>query len=244
MLALAVQGPPQAASTAGSLAGCASDRLMQRLPGVFVVATAGRLKRTTTADAAGCYELKDLPPGSYRVTALLTGFDNVTRDAVTIARTGAARLDFVMQASPMCECVRVGGTTLADRWDYADAVLHVRLSASGPQPKTPEGYYRHAATVLHVVKKPVGPLPAHVFVLQNQRSGSAAPYDIGQELVIFLKPQGPDGFAIANDEPGLAAIVFLVKDDRIQRAPEEFAPYVGMRLDAFFLELRALSRGK
>jgi hypothetical protein len=40
---------------------------------------------TTTADAGGCYELKHLPIGSYRVTARLTGFDNATRDGVTIA---------------------------------------------------------------------------------------------------------------------------------------------------------------
>jgi hypothetical protein len=225
--------------------------MKQRLPGVIVVAKTGRVQRTTTADAGGCYELRDLPTGSYRVTARLAGFDNVIRDGVTIA-TDVARLDFVMRVSTICECVRLGGATLAEQWDRADAVLHVRLSASEPQPTTPAGYYRHAATVLNVLKKPVGPLTPPVFVLQNQRSAAPGPYDIDQELMMFLKSQGPAGFAITNDEPGLAlpsgsddpAIVFLVQDGRIQRAPSEFSRYVGMRVDVFLEELRALSRGR
>jgi hypothetical protein len=114
------------------------------------------------------------------------------------------------------------------------------------------GYYRHAATVLNVLKKPAGPLTTPVFVLQNQRSAAAGPYDIDQELVMFLKSQGPGGFAITNDEPGLAvptgsydpAIVFLIQDGHIQRAPSDLSRYVGMPLDVFLEELRALSRGK
>jgi hypothetical protein len=249
ILALFVQGPLQTPSMAGSLVGCVSDSMNQRLPGVTVVAKTGRVQRTTTGDASGCYELSNLPVGSYRVTARITGFDNVTRDRVTIAPTGVARLDFEMRISAICECVRFGGTTLAEQWAYADAVLHVRLSASEPQPATTVGYYRHAATVLNVLKKPAGPVTTPVFVFQNQRSAAAGPYDIDQELVVFLKSHGPGGFAITNDEPGLAvpsgsddpATVFLVQDGRIQRAPSAFSRYVGTRLDVFLQELRALS---
>jgi hypothetical protein len=251
IVGLLVQVPPQAPPI-GSLVGCASDTMEQRLPGVTIVAKTGRLQRTTTADASGCYELRALPAGSYRVTARLAGFDNVTRDGVTIAPTGVARMDFAMRVSPICECVRFGGTTLAAQWDYADAVLHLRLSASEPQPTTPAGYYRHAATVLNVLKKPVGPLTTPVFVLQNQRSAAPGPYDIDQELVMFLKSQGSAGFAITNDEPGLAvagasddpATVFLVQESRIQRAPSEFSRYGGMPLGVFLDELRVLSRAK
>jgi hypothetical protein len=57
---------------------------------------------------------------------------------------------------------------------------------------------------------------------------------------------------ITNDEPGLAvptgssdsAIAFLIQDGHIQRAPSGFSRYVGMPLDAFLDELRALARGK
>ena len=150
---LAVQGPPQALGT-GSLVGCASDTMSQRLPGVAIVAKSGRVHSTATADAAGCYALKELPSGSYRVTARLPGFDNVTRDGVEIVPGSVARLDFAMRVSAICECIRLGGTTLAEQWAHADAVLHVRLSASESQPTTPVGYYRHLATVIDTLKKP------------------------------------------------------------------------------------------
>jgi hypothetical protein len=249
---LAVQGPPQATSATGSLVGCASDTMMQLLPGVTIVAKSGRVQRTTMADAGGCYEFRDLPIGSYRVTARLAGFDNVTRDGVKIVAGNAARLDVAMRVSAICECVRLGGTTLAEQWDHADAVLHVRLSASESQPTTPVSYYRHTATVIDALKRPAVLLETPVFVLQNQRSAAPGPYDIDQELVVFLRSVGSSGFVITNDEPGLAvptgtydpAIAFLIQDGRIQRAPSEFYRYVGIPLDAFLGELRALPRGR
>jgi hypothetical protein len=160
-------------------------------------------------------------------------------------------MDFAMRVSPICECVRLGGTTLAEQWDYADAVLHVRLAASEPSRTTPAGYYRHVATVVDALKRPAGPLSAPVFVFQNQLSAAAGPYDIDQELVMFLKARGPSEFAITNDEPGLAvptgssdpAVVFLVEDGRILRAPSEFSRYIGMPLAGFLEELRTL-RGR
>jgi hypothetical protein len=251
ILTLAVQEAPHAPSSAGSLAGCASDTMTQRLPGVTVVAKRGRVHLITTADAGGCYELKNVPSGAYRVTARLTGFDNVTRDDVSIVTGSVARLDFAMRVSAICECVRVGGTTLAEQWDHADAVLHVRLAASESQPATPVGYYRHVATVIDALKKPAAPLETPLFVLQTQRSAAPGPYEIGQELVMFLRSSDSGGFMIANDEPGLAvpsgssdpAIVFLIQDGHVQRAPAESSRYVGMPLGAFLDELRALSRG-
>src|SRR5262249_54945873 len=129
------------------------------------------------------------------------------------------------------------------------AVCWLRLPRPSPVPTAPGVSYRHAATVLDALKKPVGPLAAPVFVFQNQRSAAEGPYDIDQELVMFLKSAGPSGFAITNDEPGLAvprggsdsAVVFLIEDGRIQRAPSEFARYIGMPLGAFLEELRLLS---
>ena len=199
VLMFVFQGPPSAPATSGSLVGCASDTMQQRLPGVTVVATSGRLQRTATADAGGCYELRDLRTGSYRVTARLAGFDNVTRDGVNIVAGKVARLEVAMRVSAICECVRLGGMTLAEQWDRADAVLHVRLAASESQPTAPVGYYRHVATVMDALKKPAASLETtSVFVLQNQRRAAPGPYDVDQELVVFLRSLGSSGFVITN----------------------------------------------
>lgn len=85
----------------------------------------------------------------------------------------------------------------------------------------------------------------------EQRSGSSAPYDVGQELVAFLKSSGPDTFRITNDSPGLAVQgredpsgVFLVQDGLIQRQPRDMVGHIGRPIDAFLAELRTVSRRK
>jgi hypothetical protein len=105
--------------------------------------------------------------------------------------------------------------------------------------------------VIDALKKPAASLETPVFVLQNQRSAAPGPYDIDQELVVFLRSSGSSAFMITNDEPGLAvptgsydpAIAFLIQDGRIQRAPSDLSRYVGMPRDAFLGEVRAL-RGR
>jgi hypothetical protein len=118
-----------------------------------------------------------------------------------------------------------------------------------PEASMPQGYYRHRARVLDVLKPSSGRRPTSVFILQNQASGTPDPYDVGQELVAFLKSRRPDTFRITNDEPGLArrggqvpSSVFLVQDGLIQRQPPDMVGHIGKPIDTFLAELRALSR--
>jgi len=84
VMSIATMALAQAQGNA-ELAGCVSDTMAQRLPGATVVATGGGVRRTTEADTSGCYELKGLPSGSYRVTTRLPAFDNLTHDDVHVA---------------------------------------------------------------------------------------------------------------------------------------------------------------
>src|SRR4029077_15868341 len=156
-----------------------------------------------------------------------------------VAPEHPTRFDITMRLSPICECVNVTGG-LAEHWGYGAAVLRLRLSDSEPGPSIAQGYYRHLATVIGILKPPTAGLRSNsMFVLQNQRSGTSGPYDVGQELGAFLEPAEADAYTITNDEPGLAAnpgsdtpaIVFLVQDGRIQRAPPGFSRYLGMSID-------------
>jgi hypothetical protein len=143
VFAVAMMVAPQASSATGSIVGCVSDTMRQRLPGATVVVKGVDL-RITVADSAGCYEVNDLPPASYRVTARLAGLDNVTHDRVAVAQSAPARLDFTTRPSAICECAHVAGS-LGELSDRAEAVLHVRLSDSDQGLSTPQGYYRHTA---------------------------------------------------------------------------------------------------
>jgi len=235
----------QATSTTGSIAGCMTDTGNQMMPGTTVHVKGGGIERTVVTDTSGCYEAKALPPGSYRVTAVIAGFDHETRDRVVVMPSNASRADFTMRISAICECIDVK-RDLKGHFEYADAVLHVRLSDAQPIPSTPRGYYRHRATVVTVVKLPDGSNSNEVHVLQNQRSGSPLPYDVGQELVVLLKSVGPGEFTIVSDEPHLSLDrgAFLVANNRIRQTPPEFSRYVGVRTAAFLDQLRRTSRDK
>ncbi len=53
----------QQSAATGSIAGCMSDIVNQRIPGTTVLAKGSGLERTARTDDSGCYELKDLPVG-------------------------------------------------------------------------------------------------------------------------------------------------------------------------------------
>jgi len=225
-----------------------SDPYGERLGGTTIIARTETIRRTIEADRSGCYELKDLPAATYRVTARLQGFDNVTNDGVKIEPGTASRLDFVTRVSGICECVWAG-KTLQDRWNLSDAVLHVRAVGPDPAEPHPKGYYRHVALVLEILKAAGGAPGPRLWLLQNQESGALEPYDRGQELVVFARAWRENAYLIINDNPGLAsgragtaAMAFPIENGRIQSTPPDFPQYKDTPLDAFLRELRSFAR--
>jgi hypothetical protein len=151
VVATLTQSAGQTAPDPGSLAGCILDASGQRLPGVTILAQLPGVRRTTEADTKGCYELKDLGPGSYRVIARLRGFTPVTRQRVVVTPRTATRLEWVMQVSGICECVKIAGT-VSERTTYAGAVFHVRIVEPDLTQTQPDGRYRQSAQVLNVLR--------------------------------------------------------------------------------------------
>jgi hypothetical protein len=230
--------------TTGSIAGCIADATGQRLARAEIFATGESTRPTTSADASGCFELKALTPRRYRVTARLAGFNNSTRDNVAVAAGAATPLDMRMSISPICECVRFAGS-LADHLKEADAILHLRIAAPTEAATSASIYYPHSAVVLHAIKTtPKAGNP--ITLLQGQISGSALPYEAGDEFVAFLRSVPDRGYTIINDNPESMvslgsrkiAMVFVVRDGRIVDAPADFSRYAGTTLDSFMRELR------
>ena len=207
----------------GAITGCIVDAMHKPLPGVTVIARGESVRGTTETNTAGCYNLKGLPPGAYRVTVRLQGFTNVTRDKVNVSADAPASLDLMMSVSPKCDCPAVQ-RTLAQRVQEAETVYHVRIL--GPMAGQPEGAtsYEHKAVVLHVVKGAAEPRTT-IPLAQDQSSGSPDPYDVDDEMVVF---QGRAS----------TTLVFAVRDGQIVSAPAEYSKYVGSTLDSFLYELR------
>ena len=223
----------QAAPATGSLAGCITDPARHGIPGVTVtMTTADARQLCVETDKAGCYEVKDLIPGSYRVTGRLPGFDRVTNDRVNVAGGTAARFDFTMSVSPICDCVQVIPPTLRDMWMRAEEVLHIRISEPASGATTTAGSCKQVATVLHALTSPSRRASTIVHGFELEGADVPRPYQPGQEVVILTtradccRTRGP---------------AFVLRDGRVQKAPSGFPQYVGMSTDALLDELRSLA---
>lgn len=112
-----VLGFPLASHAQGSITGSVKDPSGAVLPGVSVEASSPALiekTRTAVSDAAGQYKIVDLPPGTYSVKFVLTGFKTVQREGVVIQGTFAAPVSAEMQVGALEETITVSGTPTVD----------------------------------------------------------------------------------------------------------------------------------
>src|SRR5947207_2389802 len=104
------------AAQSAQVTGRIVDTSASVVPGatVTVVSEATGLSRTGVSNAEGYYAVPSLPPGTYRVTAELTGFNSVTRTGVTLVAEQNARFDFVLAVGAVAEEVTVTAAALLD----------------------------------------------------------------------------------------------------------------------------------
>src|SRR6476646_7425066 len=95
----------------GSLRGYVKDDQGGALPGATVTARSAALMQPSTAvtDAEGYYRLVNLPPGSYVVTAELTGFAAYRREDVLLRAGANFQVDITMKLGTLQETVTVSG---------------------------------------------------------------------------------------------------------------------------------------
>src|SRR5436853_7600675 len=99
------------AQTQGSLRGYVKDEQGGSLPGVTVTATSPALIQPSTAvtEADGAYRLINLPPGTYTVSAELTGFATYRRTEVLLRAGANFQVDIVMKIGALQESITVAG---------------------------------------------------------------------------------------------------------------------------------------
>ncbi|MGE5245954.1 MAG: TonB-dependent receptor domain-containing protein [Betaproteobacteria bacterium] len=95
----------------GSLRGYVKDEQGGALPGVSVTATSPALIQPATgvSDANGYYRLINLPPGTYAVTAELTGFATFKREGVLLRGGANFQVDVTMKIGSLSETITVSG---------------------------------------------------------------------------------------------------------------------------------------
>ena len=97
--------------TQGSLRGYVKDAQGGALPGVTVTATSPELLRPVSGvtNEEGYYRLINLPPGTYVVTAELTGFSVFKRESILLRAGANFQVDVTMQLGALQETITVSG---------------------------------------------------------------------------------------------------------------------------------------
>src|SRR5438128_12277568 len=98
--------------SSGAIEGTVKDPSSAVLPGVTVTATSPQLQvgqLVQVSDAAGNYKFVDLPAGTYRLKAELTGFSTSVREDLRLTVGFNARVDLTLKLGAMEESVTVSG---------------------------------------------------------------------------------------------------------------------------------------
>ena len=104
-----------AQGTTGSISGTITDSQKSVIPGVSVLVTQVETgaQRNQVSDEHGRYRVLDLPPGTYRVQAELSGFQTVVRSELVVAIGKDTLADIEMKVGGLNEEVTVTGETSA-----------------------------------------------------------------------------------------------------------------------------------
>jgi Carboxypeptidase regulatory-like domain len=98
--------------SSGTIEGTVKDESNAVLPGVTVTVTSPQLQvgqLVQVSDAAGAYKFVDLPAGTYRLKAELTGFTSSIREDLRLTVGFNARVDLTLKLGAMEESVTVSG---------------------------------------------------------------------------------------------------------------------------------------
>lgn len=93
----------------GRILGSVSDAQVAGIPGATVTVTnlATNLSRTVVTDSQGNYVVTPLDPGTYRVSAVLEGFQKTVRDGIVLTVGQSARVDLALDLGTISTEVQV-----------------------------------------------------------------------------------------------------------------------------------------
>jgi hypothetical protein len=112
LLAVLIPASPSFAQSTGTIQGLVTDAQGGVLPGVAVTVhnNATGVDRVIPTDTAGRYLAASLPPGPYRIQALLPGFKTETTDVV-LGVGSTVTADFQLPVGKVAEEIHVNGAS-------------------------------------------------------------------------------------------------------------------------------------
>src|SRR4030095_3439206 len=108
-LLMAAAVPAAAQTTLGTIRGTVFDPQQHIVPGATVVVTdeSTSVAREVQSDAQGLFEMPNLRPGTYAVTATLSGFKQAQRTGVVLRAASIVRVDLSLEVGRLEDVVTV-----------------------------------------------------------------------------------------------------------------------------------------
>ena len=121
----------------GSIVGTVIDAQGALTPGVVLIATntGTGLRAEAISDADGAYVFRNLLPGTYDLTATLTGFREHTQKTIPVAAGNPVRININLALGTVAESVQVISDTTLLQTEKAD--LSTRADVEGESPTFP-----------------------------------------------------------------------------------------------------------
>jgi hypothetical protein len=109
LVCLTTSGLAFAQVQSGSIAGTVKDQQGATLPGVSLTLEGQGPTRTFTADVSGQYRFLNVPPGTYKLTATLQGFQTLIRDGIVVAVGQTVDIPLALGVATVTETITVTG---------------------------------------------------------------------------------------------------------------------------------------
>jgi hypothetical protein len=150
LVVLALPAPSHAQMLYGSIIGQVTDPQRAALPGVAVTAvnTGTSLKLETVTDGTGSFAFRNLLPGTYDITASLTGFKELKQTGLPVSAGNPKRVDLMLALGGMQESVTVTAETTLIKTEKAD--LNTELTSKAVS-NLPLNQYRNYQSLLNLV---------------------------------------------------------------------------------------------
>src|SRR5437899_528063 len=98
-----------AQTNSATISGTVSDSTGALIPGVSMTATntATNVTSSVLTNEAGAYSIPGLAPGTYKLTAQLSGFQVETRTDIQLSNAAQIRLNFALKVGGVAQSVEV-----------------------------------------------------------------------------------------------------------------------------------------
>src|SRR5581483_10773551 len=122
---LSILSSPVLCAQTATVSGTIVDASGAAVPGATVTLLGPAVRESAVSDSVGAFRFRPVPPGTYQITASLSGFTPVSRDNVAVASVDEMLPPFVMVVAPINETVVITASKVETRLANAPATMTV-----------------------------------------------------------------------------------------------------------------------